>query len=171
MKPSEDQLEDKLNLLLWFPLPDSVGIDSITWKSCQCLSVYLAHFFFQTQFPLCALTRTYLSFYLHSCHPGFLSIHVSMRWDPPPLLCWHLTFITAWPWLSLLSSLLWCSITLSSWGKHWCQATVMTFWLSVFMWWMRWKCTTTAKRGWRRAKLPRRARGRREQGRGKQPNK
>lgn len=29
-KPSEDQLEDKLNLFLWFPLPDSVGIDSIT---------------------------------------------------------------------------------------------------------------------------------------------
>lgn len=70
------------------------------------------------------------------------------HWDPLPLLlCRHLTFITAWPWLSLLSSLLWCSITLSSWGKHWCQATVMTFWLSVFMWWMRWKCTTTAKRG------------------------
>lgn len=46
MRPSEDQLEDKLNLFLWFPLPDSVGIDSITWKSCQCLSVYLAHFFF-----------------------------------------------------------------------------------------------------------------------------
>lgn len=68
--------------------------------------------------------------------------------DPLPLLVRrHLAFITARPWLSLLFSLLWCSITLSSWGKHWCQATVMTFWLSVFMWWMRWKCTTTAKLG------------------------
>lgn len=67
--------------------------------------------------------------------------------SPPPPLRRHRTFITAWPWLSLLFSLLWCSITLSSWGKHRCQATVMTFWLSVFMWWMRWKCTTTAKQG------------------------
>lgn len=68
--------------------------------------------------------------------------------DPLPfILCGNLTFITARPWLGLRSSLLWCSITLSSQGKHWCQATVMTFWLSVFMWWMRWKCTTAAKRG------------------------
>lgn len=59
----------------------------------------------------------------------------------------YIPFITMWPWLCPLFPLLWCSITLSSWGKHWCQATVMTFWLSVFMWWMRWKCTTTAKWG------------------------
>lgn len=67
----------------------------------------------------------------------------------------YIPFITMWPWLCPLFPLLWCSITLSSPGKHWCQATVMTFWLSVFMWWMRWKCTTTAKRGsWHGAKLP-----------------
>ncbi len=114
-------------------------------------------------FPLCFLCPSTLmcqSSYLHGCQSGSLSVHVSARRDPLPLLlCRHLTFITAWPWLSLLSSLLWCSITLSSWGKHWCQATVMTFWLSVFMWWMRWKCTTTAKRGWRCAKLPHHSRG------------
>lgn len=75
----------------------------------------------------------YLSVQPHvsvSQFPPWLSVSLSVR----PclhasflLVCRHLTFITAWPWLSLLSSLLWCSITLSSWGKHWCQATVMTF--------------------------------------------
>ncbi len=57
----------------------------------------------------------------------------------------HLAFIIPWPWLVLLSSLLHCSITLSSWSVWWCQATVMTFWLSVCPWWMRWKCTSVAK--------------------------
>lgn len=76
-KPSEDQLKDKLNLFLWFPLPDSVGIDSITWKSCQCLSVNVAHFKQKrkkkkrnTISTLC--TDPHISLYLHSCHPGFL---------------------------------------------------------------------------------------------------
>ena len=134
-----------LEISLFFPwllVPDSVCIDSITWKSCRCLSVYLFHFF------VCSLCPPHISAF----QPPLLSVSLSVRLclsarrDPLPLLS-RLTFITAWPWLSLLSSLLWCSITLSSWGKHWCQATVMTFWLSVFMWWMRWKCTTTAKRG------------------------
>lgn len=101
----------------------------------------------ETQFPLCALTRTYHSTSTVVILFFFPSVHVSMHSDPCRTVSrWHLTFITPRPWLSLLSSLLWCSITLSSWGKHWCQATVMTFWLSVFMWWMRWKCTTAAKR-------------------------
>lgn len=113
----------------------------------------------------------HISLFLPPQLSSWFSVHPCLHALGPPPPCWHLTFITAWPWLSLLSSLLWCSITLSSWGKHWCQATVMTFWLSVFMWWMRWKCTTTAKRGWRRAKLPHRARGSRGQGRGKQQNK
>lgn len=117
-------------------------------------SVFPPSSHFLKQFPLQPLTHTYQSSYLPVGQTGFLSVHVAMHYDPLPLcLCWHLTFITTWPWLSLLSSLLRCSITLSSWGKHWCQVTVMTFWLSVFMWWMRWKCTTMAKRGWRYAKL------------------
>lgn len=85
-EPSEDQLEDKFNLFLWFPLPDSVGIDSITGKSCQCLSVNVAHFKQKKekkkQFPLCALTRTYHSTSTVVILFFFPSVHVSMHSDP-----------------------------------------------------------------------------------------
>lgn len=124
-------------------------------------------------FSVLSLSTTYISLpTLPFSQSRFPSIHVSVRRDPLLLLsCRHLTFITAWPWLSLLSSLLWCSITLSSWGKHWCQATVMTFWLSVFMWWMRWKCTTAAKRGLASCQAATPQSGRTGAGRRKQQNK
>lgn len=78
---------------------------------------------------------------------GLLLSGSMSRWrrsfSPPPVLTSHIHYYMALAQSSLF--LLCCSITLSSWGERWCQATVMTFWLSVFMWWMRWKCTTTAK--------------------------
>lgn len=110
---------------LFHSLTVSVLIKLPESHASVCLST--SHFF-HTMFFL-FFTDSHVSVFL----PPWLSVSFSVcpclveRRDPLPPLCRRLTFITAWPWLSLLSSLLWCSITLSSWGKHWCQATVMTF--------------------------------------------